>query len=147
VIEVKTQIDQAIQKHELKYHKRPNRTGKGKKKRYSDEFEAFWKAYPKRFIPESDRWVKVGKNDAWKKWVKLSGTEQQTVMAVLHNVKAGRYVLDAQRWLKGRRWEDYEAPAEYKPAEGIPQPQMKAVEEKQGLNERRNKQKDGLGVK
>jgi hypothetical protein len=141
---IQTQIDQAIEKHELKYHKRPNRTGKGKKKRYSDEFEAFWRAYPKRFIPESDRWVKVGKADAWERWVKLSEAEQKTVMSIIHKVKLGRFVPDAHRWLKGRRWEDYEAPAEYKPAEGIPQPQIKGVEEKQGLNV--NEQKDRLGV-
>jgi len=75
-------------------------------------FNCWWNEYPK----------KVGKAQAVREWEKLNPDEalqavlleairqqKRTVKAMVENEK--RYILDPERWLKYRRWED-EAPPE-----------------------------------
>lgn len=73
---------------------------------YSEDFEQFWKAYPK----------KAGKPDAWEAWKKLNGTRPD-VQTLLDSVRQhassddwtrerGRFIPWPQKFLNGRRWED-----------------------------------------
>lgn len=72
----------------------------------SDEFEVFWKAYPR----------KVAKADARKAW-KQTEHLRPDLQAVLKAVKAacttdqwmrggGTFIPHASTWLRGERWED-----------------------------------------
>ncbi len=76
--------------------------------KYTAEFEAFWEQYPKRWVTSSGRWVKIGKFEAFQVWNRLSKADHQDIMAVIKRVRAGKFTLDAHRWLKKRRWEDFE---------------------------------------
>lgn len=72
-----------------------------KKSGYSDEFEAFWKAYPK----------KVGKKNAYDQWKKLKPAEHEEIMADIPKRERddkwlNGYVKDPERYLKNRQWED-----------------------------------------
>lgn len=79
--------------------------------KYSEEFNKFWKLWPGRWQPESNRYVKVGKYEAWLEWRRLSKEDQKSVSII---VKSGRikdagtrYLPDACRWLKRRRFDDF----------------------------------------
>lgn len=102
-------IDGAIKQHETKYHTRPNRMGRTKPKRYSDEFEDFWRKFKGRWNPDkgdSGGYVKVGKFAAWEEWQKLSKADQVKATAVADKV-SGKYTPDACRWLKKRLFDDF----------------------------------------
>ncbi len=81
------------------------------KNRYTDDFNQFWKAWPGRWKPEDNRYVKVGKYEAWLEWKTIDKEEQAEILAI---VKSGRvkkagtqYLPDACRWLKKRRYDDF----------------------------------------
>lgn len=87
--------------------------GKGKgngKGKYADEFLVFWNKYPERWIKSSDTKVKVGKDLAAEQWDKLSQSEQQYILRVVGRLRVGESVPDAWRWLRDRKWKDYELP-------------------------------------
>lgn len=72
-------------------------------KEYSDEFESFWKAYPK----------KVGKGSSWVEWKKELPKLDSCLKALSWQIKSeswtkenGKYIVDPERWIKKRRWED-----------------------------------------
>lgn len=80
---------------------------------YSDEFETFWKEYPK----------KLGKAGAYVIWKRLKVPLQASINALQWQKKSqqwcnegGKYIPNPETWLSKRRWED-EPPAEAK-AEG-----------------------------
>ncbi len=73
---------------------------------YSPEFEIFWKKFKGRWNPENDRYIKVGKFAAWVEWQKLNEADQQKATAVADKV-GGKYVPDAERWLKRRLFDDF----------------------------------------
>ncbi len=78
---------------------------------YDDNFEAFWLLYPERWIKDSDRHVKIGKAKAWERWRFMRKTNQQHAMAVLPVFKRtvdARYIPDAWRWLRDKKYEDYD---------------------------------------
>jgi len=77
--------------------------------KYPEDFEIFWKAWPGRWKPETDRSVKIGKYDAFLEWKHLKDEEKKEIMSVLPKVKpAGtQYLPDACRWLKRKRWHDF----------------------------------------
>ena len=100
------QIAEAIAKHEAKYHTRPNKASGTKPKRYSDEFEAFWRKFTGRWSVDKDRYVKVGKFVAWQEWKKLTIAEQQKATAVADKVN-GKYTPDACRWLNRKMFDDF----------------------------------------
>lgn len=74
---------------------------------YSDEFEAFWKVYPR----------KVGKRAAWKAW--QQALRHDSVEAITRGAKRyaddpnreQRYTAHPTTWLNGGRWEDEPLPA------------------------------------
>ena len=71
---------------------------------YSPDFEAFWKAYPKR------DGQKRGKPDAFKVWVKMSAAEKKAADTDVGKRNRqhgwGKYIRDAVRYLRSRGWED-----------------------------------------
>lgn len=78
------------------------------KTNYTPEFESFWNKYPKRWVESSGSWVKIGKYEAFQAWKRLAKSEREIIMMVLPKVKANKFTPDAHRWLKKRRWEDFE---------------------------------------
>ena len=74
--------------------------------KYSDEFESFWKSYPRR----------VGKGSAYTEWKKLGNSRPKlpTLIAAIEAQKKssswrddnGKYIPHPERWLKKTRWED-----------------------------------------
>ena len=96
--------------------------------KYSIYFLKFWDKYPSRWIAASSKWVKIGKHLASEQWNKLSQSEQQYIFQVVGKMRAGKSVPDAWRWLRDRKWEDYELPKpKHEPLKGVPVPQMKEV--------------------
>lgn len=66
-------------------------------------FDVFWKAYPAR------RGRKDGKQAALDQWMRLrpdAAFQARILMAVASYTKDNELPLDAERWLKRRRWED-----------------------------------------
>jgi hypothetical protein len=73
---------------------------------YTDEFERFWSAYPK----------KVGKGAAFKAWKNLNGTrpEVDELIRIVEQQKkseqwckqGGQFIPNPQTWLNQARWED-----------------------------------------
>lgn len=72
--------------------------------KYSAEFEEFWRDYPSGH---------GSKKETWEQWQRLV-TDNETREAVHTGLAAWKqsdrwqrgYIKDAQRWLKGRQWED-----------------------------------------
>lgn len=100
------EVASAIARHELKYHTRPNKAGRTKPKRYSEEFEAFWRKFTGRWSVDKDKYVKVGKFVAWQEWKKLNRAEQFKATVVADKV-SGKYTPDANRWLKKKMFDDF----------------------------------------
>lgn len=81
---------------------------------YSPQFEDFWKCYPRR-----DGTKRGSKADAWREWRKLKVPQQLAagelvdVYAKLDSTRAqnGKYIVDAERWLREKRWETAEEEA------------------------------------
>ena len=97
-------VEEAIEKHELKYHKRPKRTGKIK---YSADFLKFWDSYPR----------KIGKGKAWDSWRKIrpddSLSEKILASVVQHKETdpqwtkdGGQFIPHPATFLNQARWED-----------------------------------------
>ena len=87
---------------------------------YTEEFEVFWKAYPKRWNRSSGKYYKVGKWEAFQVWKRLSQKDRNDILIKVNYMKTGEFVLDAHRWLKKRRFDDIE----------IPKPKKKIVVQK-----------------
>lgn len=73
------------------------------------EFEELWEAYPKRKT-ESGHLVKVGKQDAWQAFRKLSKAKQQKALESvgLYAQASDGYPKDCKRYLTGELWEGLE---------------------------------------
>ncbi len=74
-------------------------------------FDHFWDAWPKR------NGKKIAKGDAQKQWARLSYAEKKAAYRGALNYdlacKAGSQgAMDAFRWLRDRRWEDWQTPPE-----------------------------------
>jgi len=72
---------------------------------YTDNFERFWKAYPKR------NGQKRGKKPAFEKsWKKLTTDEKRAAYADVEKRNRhkgwGKYIRDAERYLRDHGWED-----------------------------------------
>jgi hypothetical protein len=72
---------------------------------YTEEFEVFWSLYPAR--GEGSFWHKDGKWQAQCEWQKLNREEKDKAMKVVETLKRGQFVLDACRWLKYKRFDDF----------------------------------------
>ena len=75
---------------------------------YTQEFETFWRNYPKRWNRSSHRYYKVGKWEAFQAWKRLSQKDRNDILIKVKYMKDGEFVLDAYRWLKKRRFDDME---------------------------------------
>jgi hypothetical protein len=75
---------------------------------YTEEFEAFWKAYPYRIRETSlgEVKIKADKIGAFEEWQKLSKTDREAALSNIDKADRGKWTLDARRWLKRERWED-----------------------------------------
>lgn len=84
---------------------------------YSDDFERFWAAYPK----------KTGKGDAFKSWKKNGHPGIDHIVAVLELAKKstgwlkenGEYIPNPSTWLNQKRWDD-----EYSGTRAKPEPRL-----------------------
>lgn len=76
------------------------------KVKYTSEFEFFWTKFKGRWSPDKDRYVKVGKFEAFQEWCKLTVEEQKKATAVADSV-SGKYTPDACRWLKRKLFDDF----------------------------------------
>lgn len=77
---------------------------KGSRHAYTAEFEAFWAVYPTR------RGKKEGKYPASQQWAKaLKLVPAEVLMSAVkaYAASCGDFPPDAERWLRGRRWEDH----------------------------------------
>ena len=91
-----------IQEHERKFHRK-----KSKNKPYSESFLLFWRAFKGRWNADKSRFDKGGKEEAFIEWELL--TLDQRKRAVKVAGKTGdKLTKDACRWLKYKRWEDFE---------------------------------------
>lgn len=105
-------IDRLIEIFEQACAEAPAKAAKSPSKRrqhgYTAEFEAFWVRYPKG-----------SKFDAAREWEALTAEEKELVHPALDwqiqtdgwTRDNGRFRLDAERWLKRKRWEDKKADA------------------------------------
>lgn len=81
-----------------------------KNKEYTEEFLDFWNKYPYRWIKESGKKVKVGKQLAWERWQKIdTETRKQILEIVLVFARQidSQSVPDAWRWLRDKKYLDY----------------------------------------
>ena len=78
-----------------------------KLKEYTDEFEKFWKRWKGRWNPEKSKYIKVGKHNAFLVWEKLTIDDQRQAWWAADKV-SGKYVPVAERWLRDRKFDDYE---------------------------------------
>jgi len=85
---------------------------------YTEDFETFWKAYPRR----------VGKGAAFEVWEKKEHPEVAVVVAAVEaqaksdqwKKEGGKFIPHPRTWLNQKRWDDDVEPA--KPSEsGVPQ--------------------------
>lgn len=111
------------------------------KNRYTDDFLEFWVKYPSRWNRDSDTFYKVGKREAMDEWKKLNPEEKEQALLAVRHLRRGQYVLDAHRWLKKGRFDDYEPPEDKRPV--LPKEMIdkvfKQAPRKEGKNEMRNK--------
>jgi len=79
---------------------------KESKANYSENFEKFWKKFKGRWIRDDNRHEKGSKFEAFEEWQKLSLEDQRKawLMADRHR---GERVPDGCRWLKNRRFDDF----------------------------------------
>lgn len=90
---------------------------KVKESKYTALFETFWKNFKGRWNRDADRHDKGSKHQAFQEWGKLSQDEQQKAFkAAPHS--GGEFTQDGCRWLKYKRWEDFEP----KPKPAKPEP-------------------------
>jgi hypothetical protein len=88
---------------------------------YSQEFERFWSAYPK----------KVGKGGAYKAWQRVKEARpsikeierilEQQRNSVEWNKEGGQYIPNPQTWLNQYRWEDQLTPLQSGPNQKRPE--------------------------
>ena len=118
---------------------------------YTEEFEGFWKAYPKRWNRDIGGFVKRRKFPAFEKWQKLSQTVRNDCIAKSKLIRITEGTpRDCVTWLNQRGWDDIELPKakpEPMPAnivpimKGVPQGDTRSTSDK--ANEARKK----LGIK
>ncbi len=117
---------------------------------YTEEFETFWKLYPKRWNRDMGGYVKRKKWPAFEKWQKLDQAIRNECLAKARLIKATEGTpRDCVTWLNQRGWDDIELPdkPQHKalPAEIIPK--LKVVESHIiNVNNERNKQIEKLAV-
>ena len=122
-----------------------------KHKDYTDDFLAFWGAYPKQL--SCGVWHKPAKREAFEVWVRMTESQKAhamySVSRYAKTVKDGLVVAHARTWLNQYRYEDFDMPDE---GERLPESltdKMKTVPEKPvvNFNNERNRQMKDLKTK
>ena len=78
-----------------------------KRKEYTEDFEKFWAVFKGRWDADQGRYVKPGKYRAALEWQTLTTEEKILALRAAPKVH-GKYVPDPCRWLKYKRFDDYE---------------------------------------
>jgi len=99
--------------------KQEGEEGRRKKTEYHDDFERFWKFYPR----------KVGKADAFKAWQRKNGNrpeinDHEQILEQQKNSEqwqkdGGQYIPHPQTWLNQERWQDELTPSHPKKKQNI----------------------------
>ncbi len=108
------------------------------KKGFSEDFEKFWEEYPYRWIPSSDKRVKVGKQNAWILWRRLDSETRELILHILPVYKRQidtKIVPDAFRWLRDKKWLDYDIPLPKKKLQMMPKTETLSWKQKQKAKE------------
>lgn len=98
---------QTVQQTDTKNKNNKNKELNNIKEIYKEKFEDFWNLYPR----------KVGKDNAYKSWLKLLPEDRQKCIEVipLHSSqeqwKTKEYIPHPATWLNGGRWKDEIQPA------------------------------------
>jgi len=87
-----------------RYTNKNDKKGKKEKnKRYTSDFETFWKAYPE----------KIGKQPSWEKWQKINNSRPplETILKAIEKQKQSDkwkngFIPNPLTWLNQARWED-----------------------------------------
>lgn len=116
---------------------------------YTEEFEKFWRLYPKRWNRDLGVYVKRKKWPASETWQKLSQTIRDECMAKARYIKATEGTpRDCVTWLNQRGWDDIELPAP--PPKALPAeitPKLKVVDSHiVNVNNERNEQIEKLAI-
>ena len=120
---------------------------------YTPAFEIFWSKYPKRWHQGLGCLIKRKKWPAFEKWQKLPKAIKAKCLARVHLIKQFEGTpRDCVTWINQRGWDDMEWEELKKLPIGFPKEMienlLKEVPEA-GVNvsNRRNRQKDKLGVR
>jgi len=73
--------------------------------KYTEVFEMFWRQYPFR-IHDNGKKVKIGKWEAFEQWRRLNEDDRNSALMAIIKMQDDKYIPDACRWLRRRRWED-----------------------------------------
>lgn len=118
---------------------------------YSDEFEVFWKYYPKRWDRTRSKLIKRKKFPAWESWQKLDEETQHEILTKAKYIKdfEGGAARDAVTWLNQRGWDDIEFSESWKPVlpAAFTDSVFKDLPKTVDIGIERNRQKNALGVK
>ena len=114
---------------------------------YTDEFEIFWRGYPRRWNNNLSMYVKRKKYPAFESWQKLSQEIRAKCLRIVKQIKKAEGTpRDAVTWINQRGWDDIDEPD--KDAQRLPQSLvsgMKSVPEPRvNTNNECNKQIDLL---
>ena len=114
---------------------------------YTEEFEIFWKLFPKRWNRDLGIFVKRKKWPAFEKWQKLSQAIRNECLGKARLIKASEGTpRDCVTWLNQRGWDDIELPVP--PPKALPaeiMPKLKVVESHiVNINNERNRQIEQL---
>ena len=79
--------------------------------KYTEEFEAFWKAWPGRWNLDTQKIEKIGKHEAFIIWRTMAEDDRSFCIKLAKTPKikekGTRWLPDCWRWLSKRRWEDF----------------------------------------
>lgn len=123
-----------------------------KPKKYTDEFEQFWKGFPARWNRDfqGGTWVKRKKYPAFEKWQKLPGETRAKCLRIIKQIKKaeGGAVRDAVTWLNQYGWDDINEINEIEEAYHLPGSMnvLKSVDTTLNINNERNRQRKKLGL-
>jgi len=119
---------------------------------YTREFEVFWKLYPTRWDRTCSVRIKRKKRPAFDKWQTLDEGTRHEILTKARFIREfeGGSARDAITWLNQYGWEDIEFKPDYVPI--LPKELTDEVFKKAkpriiNVNNERNRQKDGLGVR
>jgi hypothetical protein len=87
------------------------------KQLYTDEFEVFWRYYPKRWDRNRQKLIKRKKFPAFESWQKLESDTHHEILTKVKFIKdfEGGSARDPVTWLNQRGWDDIEFKVGYIP--------------------------------